>query len=238
MTLHLYRQTYPTTALVLASSRHTLTFTKPPSTSGPQVELALESIDDLDQLACNYLGQVYGSLGLVQLNNEIYLSVISSAQSLTSRYWPAEATSRIQGVDFISLTSPAWDDALGRSPDGTSTPVGGASSSSSSLGNVPYDNFSFDQVQQGLLGAGSSNQSSQGLEQHPAAAMRKILSNGHFYFSSGGYDISTRLEERIRRRAEGDETAYDSRFVWNGFLVGPVTFGLVCTLTEARHQSS
>jgi len=62
--------------------------------------------------------------------------------------------------------------------------------------------------------------------------MRKILSNGHFYFSSGNYDISTRLEERLRRRDEetteedADDdlgghrsSSYDSRFVWNSFLM-------------------
>lgn len=243
--LLLYRQTSPVTALVLAGDRYTLTFRRPASaapsaTSSPQIEISFDPIADFDVLGCSLLCQVHSSLGLVQLaspaaassgsassTNDIFLSVIAHAQSLTSRYNPEEQVSRIQAVDFYSLSSSAWDDwhggAAGVPPsvatddyplDQTSIP-----SSSSGTASPSYSSSSSDPAAPQLL--------------HPATAMRKILSNGHFYFSSGNYDISTRLEERLRRRDEetsdqtsdGDDhnlvssSSYDTRFVWNSFLM-------------------
>jgi hypothetical protein len=214
----LYRQTYPTPALILAGDRYTLSFARPassssgPSTSkaSPQIELSFVPIAGFDVHGCTYLGTVAGSLGLIQLANEIFLAVISNAQPIESKYWPEEVVSRIGNVDFFSVSSAAWDEHA-QQGDGTHTPsgLGGASSS---LGGSGID---------------SANGSSQAqLFEHPAAAMRKILSNGQFYFSSKKYDISTRLEERLRKREAGDETPYDPRFVWNGFLVRCTEFPL------------
>lgn len=206
----LYRQSYPTTALVLASDTHTLTFRKPTSSgsstassSSPQIELSFESISTFDVVGCTLVRNVHGSLGLVQLAGEIFLCVITSSVSLTSRYVTQEHVSRIMAVEFFSISSAAWDDLHSLNVDGTSTPP------------TPHgiDGYNMDQQ----LGAGGQP------VEHPASAMKKILSNGHFYFSSGDYDVSTRLEERVRKKAQGDDTAYDSRFVWNGFLVSSLS---------------
>lgn len=61
--------------------------------------------------------------------------------------------------------------------------------------------------------------------------MKKILEAGSFFFADGGsWDLSSRVEERLRRGGEGDagvsleETGEqacdeDRRFVWNQFLL-------------------
>lgn len=66
---------------------------------------------------------------------------------------------------------------------------------------------------------------------HPLAGMKKILEAGSFFFADGGsWDLSSRVEERLRRGGEGDagvsleETGEqacdeDRRFVWNQFLL-------------------
>lgn len=241
--LLLYRQSHPTTALILAGDDYTLKFEKPTSTSNstasPQIQLSFSPIDEFDVLGCNLITQVHSSLGLVQLaspspeygteSNDIYLAVISNAQSLTSRCNPQEQVYRINNVDFYSVTSTYWDTATSNAAatttsdgyhhqgSGTSTPTntygGNTSSSSTSYNTLPND--------------GPASQSP--IIQHPATSMKKILSNGHFYFSKGNYDISTNLQERLRRRDEQTSTSsslsssppasYDSRFVWNSFLM-------------------
>lgn len=217
----LYRQTHPVTALVLAGNQTTLSFTRPSLSSGssssgtssPQIELSLDPINDFDVVGCSLLGDIYGSLGLVQLAKDIFLCVISNAQSLTSKYGAEEHVSRILAVDFFSVSSTAWDEPA--HGDGINTPGGGTVSLSSLTGNS-LDTFVSEQP---TTGSNNTSTSQGQIYEHPATSMRKILSNGHFYYSAGGYDISTRLEERLRRRDEGDDGAYDPRFVWNGFLV-------------------
>lgn len=242
--LLLYRQTHPVTALVLAGDRYTLTFRRPASTveqrhgsSNPQIELSFDPIADFDVLGCSLLCQVHSSLGLVQLaspsttgstgSSDIFLAVIAHAQSLTSRYNPEEQVSRIQSVDFYSVSSTTWDDwhggAAGLPPSASATAGGLDDGYALDHTSVPSSGTSSPIPSSS---AGSSADPSVAFA-HPATAMRKILSNGHFYFSSGNYDISTRLEERLRRRDEDiidqndDDRAssYDSRFVWNSFLM-------------------
>jgi hypothetical protein len=219
MSLLLYRQTYPATALVLAGDAYTLTFRRPAnvpgSSSSPQVELAFEPISQFDVVGCTLLGHVHGTLGLVQLAKEIFLAVITSAQSLTSKYSPEQEVARIQSVDFYSLSSTAWDDPAGALAAGGYDGSGPASGTSTPGGGG--DLYNLDQP---MPSASSQGQ----LFEHPASSMRKILSNNHFYFSSGAYDVSTRLEERIRRRDQDGEGAlpYDNRFVWNSFLMDSI----------------
>lgn len=60
---------------------------------------------------------------------------------------------------------------------------------------------------------------SQGLYEHPTAGIKKILSNGHFYYSSH-FDISSRLQVRVARGdAKGSTASYDGRFLWNSFMI-------------------
>lgn len=222
MSLLLYRQTYPTTALVLTGDAYTLTFSKPSAANGsgsaassPQVELAFEPISQFDVVGCTLQGHVHGALGLVQLAKEIFLGVITSAQSLTSKYNVDEAVARIQTVDFYSLSSTAWDDPAGALAAGGYDGSGPGSGASTPGGSG--DIYNLDHPLPSSAGQGQ-------LFEHPASSMRKILSNSHFYFSTGSYDISTRFEERIRRRDQDGEgaAAYDSRFVWNSFLMDSI----------------
>lgn len=268
--LLLYRQTHPATALILAGDKYTLTFKRPSSTNAssssssssnntsPQIELSFDPISEFDVLGCSLLCQVHSSLGLVQLasspsatassssssgsDNDIFLAVIAHAQSLTSRYNPEEQVSRIQAVEFYSVSSTTWDDWHGGA-------AGVPPTASSSGLDLDHNNYALHGGSASNYSSGTSTPTGGGGNigdpanpaafAHPATAMRKILSNGHFYFSSGNYDISTRLEERLRRRDESTPSSdaasahsdkypnynddsdgpYDSRFVWNSFLM-------------------
>lgn len=81
------------------------------------------------------------------------------------------------------------------------------------------------------------------LELHPCAGIRKILSNGSFYFSSGedSFDLSTRLEGRLGRAEEQGKLETESEdlpgtkeFLWNSFLVTPLLAFRTSLAPEAR----
>lgn len=167
----LYRQSYPTTALVLASDAFTLTFKRPAavpaSSSSPQIELSLESISQFDVVGCTLLGKVYGSLGLVQLAKEIFLCVITGAEALTSRYNPEEQIYRIQTVDFFSVASTAWDDQSGHHGQD-----GSMSTASSSFGAPGGDAYNLDQPLSSTSSGPSGSQAQ--LFEHPASAIKEL----------------------------------------------------------------
>ena len=260
--LFLYRQTYPSVALILVSDAYTLVVSGSANGSGtraassPQVEIRLEPIASFDVFGCTLLGRVYGCLGLVQLSGDIFLAVASQAVPLTSRYSdPArpDEVCRITAVDFYAVSSASWDQH-GSSGGGAGEHEGSGASTPTPLASATGGNpdaYAHDGYGQA---SGASSGTGQILE-HPASALRKILSNGHFYFSSpssaatgtaaGGvpFDVSTRLEERLLRSiasastgdasATPENVAYDPRFVWNGFLLESLlTFRTNLSLTE------
>jgi hypothetical protein len=135
----------------------------------------------------------------------------------------------------VSLTTSTWDTL-----------------ESSNLSTNPYDELTSlardlsSQSQSPSYNA-SPNPGPAPLYEHPLASMRKILENGSFFFASPqsaenkgragrGWDISSRLEERLRREkggakggvsveeAEGrggdEQKGEDGRFVWNAYLLG------------------
>ncbi|CAJ0761633.1 5962_t:CDS:10 [Entrophospora sp. SA101] len=52
---------------------------------------------------------------------------------------------------------------------------------------------------------------------HPCNQLRKLLSNGHFYFSSN-FDLTRTLTVRASM-SKADKYSYDSHFLWNKFMI-------------------
>lgn len=138
---------------------------------------------------------------------ETFLPIITSATTLGSSSsslvgYGVEPISRILQVEFFCLTSSAFD----------------------GLSSAPVDSDILDDT----ASYQASGSRTEPLE-HPCAPIRKILSARSFYYSPD-FDISTRLEVRQAREAEkasekGKEVEheeFDSRFMWNTFLVTPL----------------
>jgi hypothetical protein len=139
---------------------------------------------------------------------DIFLSVVTSHTPL-GHLMPNEPVSRILTVAFYCLTSSVYDDMQPPELESDSDLDVNVASAS----NNPH------------------------VYQHPAASMRKILSNGQFYFSTA-FDLSSRLETRVRR---GDKPGsvlgvFDERFLWNKFLVSSL-LGFREGLTEAGRRT-
>jgi len=170
-------------AIAISHRHHALVFRS--SAAKPSaVTLDLINAEKLDLTGSNYTPrkQVFGCLGLLNVNNEIFLAVVESATSVGSLVRD-ESISRIGSVAFYSLSSSIWD---------TANSSGGPASFETATSNPA-------------------------LLEHPCSAVAKILSNGHFYFSST-FDLSSRLEVRAQR-IRNDAGLYDDRFLWNSYML-------------------
>lgn len=155
--------------------------------------LALES---KYQLLSPY--ECQGCLGLIEIDSEIYVCVITK-DVLVARPRASETVNKINSVEFYSVTSDAWDyltlDANGNAIDYNASFAGSSSMDYRSRSNI-------------------------GLE-HPCASIRKLLSNGSFYYSSD-FDVATVLQYRggsgVSKPSLTLEMA-DRSFTWNNFMI-------------------
>lgn len=129
---------------------------------------------------------------------------------------PLEPVSRLLAVSIHSLSSTTWD---------AYDPSAAAQSSADPSNSELIREFQYYD---------SPAPTAPPIYDHPLAGMKKILEAGSFYFAGqdgeGGdvWDISSRLEERLRRdtgegvsQAEAGQAAAseDRRFVWNAYLL-------------------
>ena len=150
------------------------------------VEFALRSSLDLSGYRLVNLAQ--GTLGLITLNNDVFLCAVTGAtQVATVR--PGETVQKIHSVEFCEsfweaaavvtdcaldcLNRSDYDQIQGQEPN-----------------PYPGQTFSSDDVDSsGGLDHGDS------IAEHPFHALKKLLNGGHFYYSAD-FDLTSRLQER------------------------------------------
>ncbi|CUS07201.1 unnamed protein product [Tuber aestivum] len=108
-----------------------------------------------------------GTLGLITLNLDVFLCVVTNARQVAS-VRPGEGVFRIHAVNFHCLNRADFDDFL-----------------DSDVNSYTMDPDSWDQ--------GRSQQPA-GAE-HPCLSLRKLLSGGTFYYSRD-FDLTNRLQDR------------------------------------------
>ncbi|KAJ4864163.1 sacI homology domain-containing protein [Trichoderma breve] len=124
---------------------------------------------------------VYGTLGLIAINGEVFLSVITHAvRAATVR--PGETVERIASVDFYCLSSADYDDV------------------------VPLD--------QGLSRREVA-------VEHPCHDLRRLLSNGSFYYSTD-FDLTNRVQDRPINSNSFEIDNFDDTYLWNSFMISPL----------------
>ncbi|XP_006460370.1 hypothetical protein AGABI2DRAFT_150338 [Agaricus bisporus var. bisporus H97] len=141
---------------------------------------------------------VKGCLGLISIDNDIFLAVVTSATEVgntrPSTISP-ESVARIHEVGFYSITSATWDDPL---------------LNESTLGPEAIDT------------AFRENYKSSPVFEHPCMPLTKIMSSGTFYYAlEPTWDLSSRLAVRLARDAASsrDIGIFDERFVWNEYIL-------------------
>ncbi|PPR04035.1 hypothetical protein CVT24_010610 [Panaeolus cyanescens] len=142
---------------------------------------------------------VKGCLGLISIDNDIFLAVITSATEVgnTRPSGPhPESVAKIHEVLFYSLTSSTWDD-LSSTADGM-----------------------LDGAEPGYREGYGQNTNA--MFEHPCMPLTKILSSGTFYYAvESQWDLSSRLSVRMARDpvSAKESLLFDERFVWNEYII-------------------
>ncbi|KAF4122575.1 synaptojanin [Geosmithia morbida] len=148
---------------------------------------------------------IFGTLGLITVEGEVFLAVIShAARAATVR--PGETVERIGGVAFYCLSSADYDDVVPLD----ALEQGDVSDAMSVSGQSPYG------------GAGGQNLGRREVAlEHPCHELRKLLSNGSFYYSTD-FDVTNRAQDRPINSNSFDIDNFDDAFLWNSFMISPL----------------
>ncbi|EJU06333.1 inositol polyphosphate phosphatase [Dacryopinax primogenitus] len=218
--MHLYLRDEPRTLMLVTSSEEerrgspsrVLLFRAAEgreASSKAVVELLHKKDVDLNGVTRLCHRPVHGTLGLINVANELFLAVVTSASEIgdirTSTQ--TESVQRINTVMFYSLNSATFDDLIMAATDMPLSP------SLQDVTDAERDPYS--------PAYGSSTPQQTTAYDHPCAPLTKILSGGTFYYAALPFwDISSRLEKRLKNKsAAKDLKSFDQRFVWNEHAV-------------------
>lgn len=114
---------------------------------------------------------IYGTLGLIAINGDVFLAVVTQAlRAATVR--PGETVEKISDVRFFCLNTADYDNV------------------------VSADNFDSD-MPEAMSPYGQNLSRRELTMEHPCHELQKLLSNGSFYYSTD-FDLTNRLQDRYR----------------------------------------
>ncbi|KAI6779083.1 Inositol-1 [Emericellopsis cladophorae] len=220
----LYIRDYPNRSIAIVSTTHTLILRYSASTSGSDAggpngshtslpstqrsgiaKCMVEFSPTSEQLLKEYRPltprPIYGTLGLIAVNGEVFIAVITNA-ARAATVSPGETVEKIGGVAFYCLSSADYDDVV---PLETLEPDMSDAASVYSQTSQYGQNLSRNQV---------------ALE-HPCHELRKLLSNGSFYYSTD-FDVTNRAQDRPINTNSFAIDNFDDAFLWNSFMISPL----------------
>ncbi|ROT40046.1 synaptojanin-2 [Sodiomyces alkalinus F11] len=143
---------------------------------------------------------IFGTLGLISVDGDVFISVISHATRVATLR-PGETVEKIASVSFFCLNSDRWDDVVAvesLDPEW--------SDAASTFPPSPYgQNLSRREV----------------TLEHPCQDLRKLLGNGTFYYSTD-FDLTNRLQDRPINSTSFEIDNFDDSFLWNSFMISPL----------------
>ncbi|KAL4870163.1 hypothetical protein BDV12DRAFT_62283 [Aspergillus spectabilis] len=194
---------HPVRTLIVATSEDALIFQHSlgesagnalPTDNGTQrclVEFA--SLSSIDLKGYRTLGSGYGTLGLVTLDRDVFVCIVTrSSEAATVR--PGETVLRIEDVDFYCLNRSEYESAL-------------------------YDTESSFASEDSNSVAGHDGRS--GLTENPFLALKKLLSDGSFYYSLD-FNLTDRLQDRSDKSTAFDIDSLDKDVLWNAYMIQPL----------------
>ncbi|KAL9943732.1 hypothetical protein ACHAP6_007043 [Verticillium nonalfalfae] len=143
---------------------------------------------------------IFGTLGLIAVDGDVFLSVVTHATRVAT-IRPGETVEKISSVAFFCLNSDRWDDVV-------------------SIDNLDPDLSDASSVY-GPAGYGQNLSRREITVEHPCHDLRKLLSNGSFYYSTD-FDVTNRLQDRSVNSAAFDIDNFDDSFLWNSFMISPL----------------
>lgn len=110
---------------------------------------------------------IYGTLGLISVNGDVFLCVITQAVRVAT-VRPGEMVEKIESTQFFCLTSAEFDDIV--------------------LSHAESE-------MEGVSAYGQNLDRKEGAMEHPCQELQKLLSNGTFYYSTD-FDLTNRMQDR------------------------------------------
>lgn len=138
---------------------------------------------------------IYGTLGLVSVNRDVFLCVITHA-SRVSTLRPGETIERILAVEFYGLNTSEYDDVFSA-----------------------VDPYELEMSDNASIYGQQLNRR-EGVE-HPCSDVQKLLSNGSFYYSTD-FDLTNRLQDRPPDANTFNIENFDDAFLWNSYMINPL----------------
>ncbi|QIW99882.1 hypothetical protein AMS68_005400 [Peltaster fructicola] len=202
----------PGRAIALATETHALIFKHSTSSSTTPKHGSTSSVNDGGSPRCivEFLpweradmqgfrslssAQVYGTLGLVTINGDVFLCIVSS-QTRAATVRPGENVLRIQSVEFHCLNKSDYDHLL-----------------NDQVNPFPTDGLDAD----GFDHSGHKEP----LIEHPCMALKKLLSGGSFFYSTD-FDLTKRLQDRPVEANSVAIDSLDAGFLWNTYMIQPL----------------
>ena len=126
--LRILCQDHPQRTIVLATAEHALIFQYCSADPAPNVSnepprclVKFSGLSSVDLKGYRFLGNGYGTLGLITLDEDVFLCVVTgSSKAATVR--PGETVLRIENVDFCIMLSPGFPSYLFGRTDVNSLP--------------------------------------------------------------------------------------------------------------------
>lgn len=184
---------YPHRAIAIATANHALIFRYSPTTNEAILNGSLASVSSArprassDSLVSKCMVEfspasrgllnefrpltprpIYGTLGLISINQDVFLCVVTHATRAASLR-PGETVERILSVDFFCLNSAEYDQ----------------------ISLSTWDSEFVDSAST----YGQTLNRREGEIEYPYQELQKLLSNGTFYYSTD-FDLTNRMQDR------------------------------------------
>jgi hypothetical protein len=140
------------------------------------------------------LGEAQGTLGLITLNKDVFLCVVTTS-SRAATVKPGETILRIDNVEFHCLNR----------ADYTSWPEHEAAP------RAAHEDLNYGAIFEGR----------DAVTDHPFSGLKKLLSDGSFYYSLD-FNLTDRLQNRPNESATIDIDSLDEDLLWNSYMIGPL----------------
>ena len=211
MALRILLREQPSRSIALATDTHALVFkhnqgqqTFAPSGKALPPKCLVEFCDadlaSLGQYTPLRTQQIYGTLGLINVNGDVFLCVITGS-TLVATVRPGEHVQRIISVDFFCLNRSDYDRGWAAGPP-----------------EFHHDEYLSDRLGEDRYGL---DHQEGGAPEHPCLALKHVLGGGTFYYSVD-FDLTNRLQNRITERSAFDVDSLDHSFLWNTYMVEPL----------------
>ncbi|CAI1714255.1 hypothetical protein SEUBUCD646_0N02130 [Saccharomyces eubayanus] len=159
--------------------------------------------------------EIFGFIGLIELEGLIFIATITG-KSKTAQPIPNKTVNKIYAVDFFCLNNSKWDF---QDIDSSGYPI---MTNDGDFEPRSRTNASIRSSRSSLHSSSSSSLNRQDqVPKHPCYELRKLLSNGSFYYSTD-FDLTCTLQKRGFTEHSLSFDDFDREFMWNSFLMDDI----------------